>query len=77
VDEQGQRHECSAVCPHLAGVVHWNSAERSWDCPCHGSRFAPHGHVVAGPARRGLTQLEDQPRDTAPVVSIRPGTAAE
>jgi len=62
IDEQGARHECSAVCPHLAGVVHWNHAERSWDCPCHGSRFDPYGHVVAGPARRGLTPLDAEGR---------------
>jgi glycine/D-amino acid oxidase-like deaminating enzyme/nitrite reductase/ring-hydroxylating ferredoxin subunit len=58
VDEEGGRHACSAVCPHLAGVVRWNAAERSWDCPCHGSRFDPYGHVITGPASRGLT-----PRD--------------
>jgi Rieske Fe-S protein len=58
VDEQGTRHECSAVCPHLAGVVSWNAAERSWDCPCHGSRFDPFGHVMNGPAHTGLTRLE-------------------
>ena len=52
VDETGKRHECSAVCPHLAGVVNWNSAERSWDCPCHGSRFDPFGRVMNGPANR-------------------------
>ncbi len=55
VDELGERHECSAVCPHLGGVVRWNSAERSWDCPCHGSRFDPFGRVLAGPANRGLS----------------------
>jgi glycine/D-amino acid oxidase-like deaminating enzyme/nitrite reductase/ring-hydroxylating ferredoxin subunit len=61
VDEEGARHACSAVCPHLAGVVRWNAAERSWDCPCHGSRFDPYGHVLAGPANRGLA-----PREAAP-----------
>jgi glycine/D-amino acid oxidase-like deaminating enzyme/nitrite reductase/ring-hydroxylating ferredoxin subunit len=54
-DEAGGRHECSAVCPHLGGVVHWNAAENSWDCPCHGSRFDPYGQVLAGPASRGLS----------------------
>lgn len=54
VDDAGERHECSATCPHLGGVVRWNAAERSWDCPCHGSRFDPLGEVLAGPANRGL-----------------------
>ncbi|MBC7427366.1 MAG: FAD-dependent oxidoreductase [Bacteriovorax sp.] len=40
----------TAVCPHLAGVLAWNSAEKSWDCPCHGSRFDCHGKVIEGPA---------------------------
>ena len=50
VDEAGSRHELSATCPHLGGVVAWNSAEKSWDCPCHGSRFDCHGKVLTGPA---------------------------
>ncbi|HKO92256.1 MAG TPA: FAD-dependent oxidoreductase, partial [Polyangiaceae bacterium] len=49
VDKANTRHECSAVCPHLGGLVRWNAAERSWDCPAHGSRFDPYGHVMAGP----------------------------
>jgi glycine/D-amino acid oxidase-like deaminating enzyme/nitrite reductase/ring-hydroxylating ferredoxin subunit len=61
VDETGGRHECSAVCPHLAGVVQWNSAENSWDCPCHGSRFDPYGRVMSGPAQTDLTPVREQP----------------
>ncbi|HLT61819.1 MAG TPA: Rieske 2Fe-2S domain-containing protein, partial [Microlunatus sp.] len=48
----------SAVCPHLGGIVRWNPAERSWDCPLHGSRFAPDGSVLDGPATHGLSRLE-------------------
>jgi glycine/D-amino acid oxidase-like deaminating enzyme/nitrite reductase/ring-hydroxylating ferredoxin subunit len=46
----GVTRSVSAVCPHLFGVVRWNDAERSWDCPLHGSRFAPDGSVLEGPA---------------------------
>lgn len=45
----------SAICPHLGGIVTWNDAERSWDCPLHGSRFAPDGTVLEGPAVKGLS----------------------
>jgi glycine/D-amino acid oxidase-like deaminating enzyme/nitrite reductase/ring-hydroxylating ferredoxin subunit len=48
--EDGSLHERSAVCTHLGCIVQWNSAERSWDCPCHGSRFGVDGHVMNGPA---------------------------
>ena len=42
------------VCAHLGGVLAWNDAEDSWDCPLHGSRFAPDGTVLEGPAVRPL-----------------------
>jgi len=57
VDEAGSKHELSATCPHLGGVVAWNSAEKSWDCPCHGSRFDCHGKVITGPALSDLEPL--------------------
>jgi glycine/D-amino acid oxidase-like deaminating enzyme/nitrite reductase/ring-hydroxylating ferredoxin subunit len=53
-DEEGRTHERSAVCPHLGCVVAWNALEKSWDCPCHGSRFDRLGRVVNGPANRDL-----------------------
>lgn len=59
IDETGTRHECSAACPHLGAVVRWNQAERTWDCPCHGSRFDPHGRVIEGPAISDLAQIVD------------------
>ena len=57
-DEQGQVHECLAKCPHLGCVVHWNPAEITWDCPCHGSRFDRYGKVISGPANRDLATAE-------------------
>jgi glycine/D-amino acid oxidase-like deaminating enzyme/nitrite reductase/ring-hydroxylating ferredoxin subunit len=53
-DEEGKIHCCSAVCPHLGGIVNWNPGEKSWDCPCHGSRFDPYGKVLCGPALSDL-----------------------
>lgn len=53
-DVHGVLHECSAVCPHLGGIVTWNSSEHTWDCPCHGSRFDAYGHVLSGPANSDL-----------------------
>ncbi|HWI22152.1 MAG TPA: FAD-dependent oxidoreductase [Baekduia sp.] len=49
-DDDGELHTVSLRCTHLGCLVHWNAAERSWDCPCHGSRFDIDGAVLAGPA---------------------------
>jgi Rieske Fe-S protein len=53
-DGQGQLTALSPVCPHLGCQVKWNTAETTWDCPCHGSRFAPTGAVLNGPAVSAL-----------------------
>ena len=54
----GELEEHSAICPHLGCVVRWNPGEMTWDCPCHGSRYHRDGHVINGPANRGLTDVE-------------------
>jgi Rieske Fe-S protein len=59
-DATGQLHEFSAVCPHLGCIVHWNEAEKSWDCPCHGSRFEKLGKVINGPANRDLASIKSK-----------------
>lgn len=53
-DPEGRLHRRSAVCPHLGCIVAWNEAEKTWDCPCHGSRFDRFGKVVNGPANDDL-----------------------
>lgn len=55
---EGVLHKCNAKCPHLGCVVAWNDTEKSWDCPCHGSRFAGNGDVISGPSKAGLEKLE-------------------
>jgi glycine/D-amino acid oxidase-like deaminating enzyme/nitrite reductase/ring-hydroxylating ferredoxin subunit len=60
-DEEGNVHAVSAVCTHLGCVLGWNPADRTWDCPCHGSRFALDGSVIHGPATTPL-ERKDVPR---------------
>ncbi len=68
-DERGEHHLRSATCPHLRGAVHWNSAEKTWDCPCHGSRFDPYGRVLNGPSAHDLSPLEQPVVDRSPAVT--------
>jgi len=53
-DPAGELHVQSATCTHIGCIVHWNSFEQCWDCPCHGSQFSPDGEVLQGPAFRPL-----------------------
>ena len=66
-DPAGTVHAVSPTCTHLYCQVSWNSAERSWDCPCHGSRFDVRGHVLEGPA------VDDLAAKELPAEAIRPG----
>ena len=53
-DDDGTIHSMSAVCVHLGCIVMWNAAEKTWDCPCHGSRYDAVGGVINGPANSDL-----------------------
>ena len=55
----GRRCSVVAICSHLGGTLTWNDAERSWDCPLHGSRFTPDGQVLEGPATKPLRPAPD------------------
>ena len=57
-DAAGKLHEFSRKCPHAGCMVEWNEAEKTWDCPCHGSRVAATGKLLRGPAERGLWPRE-------------------
>jgi glycine/D-amino acid oxidase-like deaminating enzyme len=54
----GVEHRVSPVCPHLGGIVNWNDSDKAWECPLHGSRFAPDGTLMEGPATRNLTAAQ-------------------
>lgn len=58
-DDENKVFRMSAMCPHLQGVVCWNDSEKSWDCPIHGSRFSADGVCVMGPAKAGLTPMNE------------------
>jgi glycine/D-amino acid oxidase-like deaminating enzyme/nitrite reductase/ring-hydroxylating ferredoxin subunit len=57
-DQNGTTHAYTAVCPHLGCIVQWNEGEKSFDCPCHGSRFTKEGVVINGPARTNLKKYD-------------------
>ncbi|HEX9754522.1 MAG TPA: FAD-dependent oxidoreductase, partial [Gemmatimonadales bacterium] len=59
-DGQGTLHERSAVCTHLGCIVHWNPTAKTWDCPCHGSRYDKLGTVINGPANKALAEVESE-----------------
>jgi glycine/D-amino acid oxidase-like deaminating enzyme/nitrite reductase/ring-hydroxylating ferredoxin subunit len=57
-DDDGGLHARSATCPHMGCIVQWNTSEKTWDCPCHGSRFSRYGTVLHGPAVSALATAE-------------------
>jgi glycine/D-amino acid oxidase-like deaminating enzyme/nitrite reductase/ring-hydroxylating ferredoxin subunit len=57
-DDDGKEYKVSAVCPHMGCLLEWNDGEKSWDCPCHGSRFTYEGEVLDGPANADLSRLD-------------------
>lgn len=57
-DESGKLYALNPVCTHAKCIVEWNGAEKSWDCPCHGSRFNLQGEVLTGPAHRPLEKID-------------------
>jgi glycine/D-amino acid oxidase-like deaminating enzyme/nitrite reductase/ring-hydroxylating ferredoxin subunit len=57
-DESGKTHVLTARCPHLGCLVAWSEADKTWECPCHGSRFTAEGSLLQGPAATGLVRQE-------------------
>ncbi len=58
--EEGELFQVDIVCPHLGCELSWNPDEKTWDCPCHGSRFDYKGNLLEGPAQEGIDKEEKQ-----------------
>jgi len=67
VDESKMIHLVDAECTHLGCIIHWNNDEKTWDCPCHGSRFSYDGKVMNGPANMDLPYFEEGAKETIAV----------
>lgn len=66
-DEQGALHKRSAACRHLGCIVGWNDDEKTWNCPCHGSRYDRFRRVINGPANRDLAPADEGEEERANV----------
>jgi glycine/D-amino acid oxidase-like deaminating enzyme/nitrite reductase/ring-hydroxylating ferredoxin subunit len=71
-DEEGILHKFSAVCPHLKCIVRWDGFEKTWDCPCHGSRFDALGRLLNGPAISDLEEEGSENEIAAPRPVVEP-----
>ena len=60
MDDEGEIHAVIVSCTHMGCILEWNSAERTWDCPCHASRFDPDGRVLEGPAKKALERVTQE-----------------
>lgn len=58
-DKDGKVTKLSAVCTHQNCIVEWNKGDKTWDCPCHGSKFNPQGKVLNGPAAKDLPKIQE------------------
>ena len=75
-DDDGTVTRRNATCPHLGGVVRWNALEKTWDCPCHGSRFDCDGKVIHGPALSDLGPGPDEPAPELTEAAVVPAGVA-
>jgi Rieske Fe-S protein len=64
-DENGKIHSVDPACTHIYCTVSWNTAEKVWECPCHGSRFSPSGEMLTAPARKDLEKIDLNPELTS------------
>jgi Rieske Fe-S protein len=76
-DYDGLLHEHSAACPHLGCIVQFDDVEKTWNCPCHGSRFDRYGRVIVGPANRDLAPSARAERAPRPPLNVHAGRAAD